>query len=220
MKYFFWLGVLVLALNFPLVAGSASMSSENFALQVDTISVGGDLSTSTNYKVFDTIGGSSGVQATQSTSTNYIVEAGFQAAASGAALSASLSASSVSLGSLGTSIVSSASQILTITTNSPTGYTATITEDGNLRSGSNDINDVSDGAVAAGSEEYGIRTSGNAGQMNNSDTAITSSSQTIASTSTLAINEQTTIAYKASVGSATAAGTYSHIVTFTTTANY
>lgn len=219
MKYLFWLCVFILTLNFPSIAGSSSMSSQNYALQLDTISVGGDLSTSTNYKVFDTVG-EFGSHATQSTSTNYIVEAGFQAAASGAALSASLSASSVSLGSLGTSIVSSATNRLTVTTNSPTGYTVTISEDGNLRSGSNDINDVSDGEVTAGSEEYGIRTSGNAGQMNNSDTAITSSAQTVASTSTLAISERTVFTYKASVGSATAAGTYSHTVTFTTTANY
>ncbi|MEK7189596.1 MAG: hypothetical protein AAB666_01295, partial [Patescibacteria group bacterium] len=112
------------------------------------------------------------------------------------------------------------SQTLTVTTNSPTGYTATIAEDGNLRSGANDINDVSDSNVTAGAEEYGIRTSGTAGQMNNSDTAITIASQTVASTSTIATSEQTSIAYKAAVSASTESGTYSHTVTFTTTVNY
>lgn len=220
MRYLFLTLIFVLALNFPLAAGSASMSSENYNLSVDAISVGGDLGTSTNYQISSTAGEGAGVHDTQGSSTNYIIEAGFQAAASGVVLSATLSANSVSLGSLGTDSVSTASQTLTVTTNSPTGYTATIAEDGNLRSTANDIDDVSDGTVTAGSEEYGIRTSGTAGQMNNSDTAITIASQTVASTSTIATSEQTSIAYKAAVSASTESGTYSHIVTFTTTVNY
>lgn len=220
MRIIFLVLTLILALNFPLTAGSASMSSENYNLSVDAISVGGDLETSTNYQISGTAGEGAGVHETQSASTNYIIEAGFQAAASGVVLSATLSANSVSLGTLSASAVSTASQTLTVTTNSPTGYTATIAEDGNLRSGANDINDVSDGSVTAGSEEYGIRTSGAAGQMNNSDTAVTAVSQTAASTSTIAISEQTSVSYKAAVSASTESGTYSHIVTFTTTVNY
>lgn len=220
MRYLFLTLIFVLALNFPLRAGSASMSSENYNLSVDAISVGGDLGTSTNYQISGTAGEAPGIHDTPSTSTNYIIEAGFQAAASGVVLSATLSANSVSLGSLGTDVVSTASQILTVTTNSPTGYTATIAEDGNLRSSANDINDVSDGNVTAGAEEYGIRTSGVAGQMNSADTAITIASQTVASTSTIATSEQTSIAYKAAVSASTESGTYSHTVTFTTTVNY
>lgn len=220
MRFVFFALTLILTFNFPLVVGSASMSSENYSLSVDAISVGGDLSTSTNYKVYDTVGESPGSHATQTTSTNYIIEAGFQAAASGVILSARLSTAAVSLGTLSSEAVSTASQTLTVTTNSPTGYTATIAEDGNLRSGANDINDVNDGTVTAGAEEYGIRTSGAAGQMNNSDTAITTSAQTAASTSTIATNEETTITYKAAASSNTESGTYSHTVTFTTTVNY
>ena len=89
-----------------------------------------------------------------------------------------------------------------------------------MRSGANDINDVSDGTVTAGSEEYGIRTSGNAGQMNSADTAITTVAQTVASTSTIATSEQTTITYKTGVSASTESGTYSQTVTFTTTVNY
>ncbi|MBI4992552.1 MAG: hypothetical protein HZC26_00200 [Candidatus Magasanikbacteria bacterium] len=196
------------------------MSSENFQLQVDTVDVGGDLVNSTNYQVSGSFGEAPGVNDTQSASTNYIVEAGFQAAASGVALSATLSTNSVALSSLSTSAVNSASQILTVTTNSPTGYTTTIIEDGNLRSGSDDINDVSDGAVTLGSEEYGISTSGAAGQFNSTDTSITGVAKTIATTSTIAISEQTTITYKAAISGTTVAGSYGHTVTFTTTANY
>jgi len=184
------------------------------------VDVGGDLINSTNYQVSGSFGEAPGVHDSQSTSTNFIIEAGFQAAASGVVLSATLSTNSVSLSSLSTSAVNSASQTLTVTTNSPTGYAATIIEDGNLRSSSDDINDVSDGSITTGSEEYGIGTSGAAGQFNSADTAITATAKTIATTSTIAISEQTTITYKAAISGSTAAGSYSHSVTFTTTANY
>lgn len=220
MRLYFCLCIAISLVIFPLDAGSASMSSESYQLQLDSVDVGGELVTSTNYKVSGSLGESPGVHDTQSTSANYIVEAGFQAAASGAALSATLSTNSVSLGSLSATGVSSVSQTITVTTNSPTGYTVSIVEDGNLRSGSDDINDVSDGAVTASREEYGFGTSGIAGQYNSSDSAITGEGKTIATTSTMAISEQTTITYKASINDTTAIGNYSHSVTFTTTVNY
>ena len=220
MRLYFCLCVVISLVVFPLNAGSVSMTSENYQLQVDTVDVGGDLVNSTNYQVSGSFGEAPGVHDTQSTSTNYIVESGFQAAASGVALSATLSTNSVSLSSLSASVVNSANQTLTITTNSPTGYTTTIIEDGNLRSGSDDINDVTDGSVTLGSEEYGISTSGAAGQYNSTDTTITGVAKTIATTSTIAISEQTVVTYKAAISGTTVAGSYSHTVTFTTTANY
>ena len=66
------------------------MTSENFQLQVDTVDVGGDLINSTNYQVSGSFGEAPGVHDSQSTSTNFIIEAGFQAAASGVVLSATL----------------------------------------------------------------------------------------------------------------------------------
>lgn len=210
---------LILSACFPLTTKTVGMTSENFKLFADVVSVGGETPTSTNYIVFETTGEAGSASQTRTTSTNYIMSAGFQAMGI-TTLSASLSASTIALGSLSTTAVASGSQILTVNTSSPTGYTATIQEDGNLRSGANDINDVSDSSVTAGSEEYGIRTSGVAGQMNSVDTAITAVAQTIASTSTVAHNEATTITYKAAISAATEAGSYSQIITFTTTANY
>ncbi len=220
MRLIFLFFSFLLALNFPLAAGSVSMSSENYQISVDAISVGGDLTNSTNYQVMGATAEGLGVSPTQSTSTNYIVEAGFPSMISDLGLSITLSTNAIALGTLSQLAIASASQTLTITTNSPSGYTTTIVEDGNLRSGGNDINDVADGTVTAGSEEYGIRTSGAAGQMNNTDTAITGVAQTIASTSTVALAEQTVISYKAAVSENTTYGTYSQTVTFTTTANY
>lgn len=220
MRLLFLVMTIFLALAFPAPVDLVSMSSENYQLLGDVISVGGDLTTSTNYQVFNTLGEASGIHPTTSTSVNYIVSAGFQAMATTTYLTATLSTNAVSLGTLSKSAVASASQTLTVSTNAPTGYTATILEGGNLISGGNDINDVADGAITAGSEEYGIRTSGAAGQMNNADTAITAAAQTIAASSTAAVAEQTTITYKVSVSNTTAYGTYSQTTTITTTVNY
>lgn len=220
MRWIFLIFCFLLALNFPLAVNSVSMSSENFQISVETVSVGGDLATSTNYQVVGATAEGLGMSVTQSTSTNYIVEAGFPSMISDLGLSVTLSTNAIALGTLSSLTVASGSQTLTVTTNSPSGYTTTILEDGNLRSGGNDINDVADGTVTVGSEEYGIRSSGAAGQMNNADTALTAAAQTVASTSTVALAEQTTITYNAAVSQNTAYGTYSQTVTFTTTANY
>ena len=133
-------------------------------------------------------------------------------------LSLTLDNSSVSLGTMSLTSVNSASLVATVTTDSLSGYALAISEDGNLRSGSNDINDVGDGTVTAGSEEYGIRTSGTNGQLNSSDSAI-NSSVTVASATAPVENDQTTISFKASVGQSTQAGSYSQAITFTLTVN-
>lgn len=220
MNKLFFLLIFILILNFPARAMSIDMTSENYKVFVDTISVGGSEPVSETYRVFSTEGEAGGISPTQSTSANYVVSAGFQAMANTIYVSATLSESSISLGNLSATAVASGSETITVSTNSPTGYAVTILEDGNLRSGADDINDVADGSVTAGSEEYGLITSGVAGQMNSVDTAITGVAQNVAASSTPVLAEQTTLTYKAAVSSATVSGYYSHQVTFTTTVNY
>lgn len=210
---------LILSTCFPLTTQTVGMTSENYKLFADVVSVGGGEPTSANYIMTNTVGEGASAPQTRTTSTNYIIEAGFQAMGL-TILSATLSTNSIALGTLSTGAVASGSQTLTATSTSPTGYTATIQEDGNLRAGAADINDVVDGAVTVGTEEYGIGTSGVAGQMNSADAAITAAAQTFATTSTIVYGEVTTITYKAAISSASTAGSYSHIVTITTTANY
>lgn len=220
MKKLFFLLIFSLTLSFPVTVRPIDMTSENYKVFVDTVSVGGTEPVSETYRVFSTEGEAGGISPTQSTSTNYIVAAGFQAMANTIYVSATLSQSSISLGSLSAAAVASGSETITVSTNSPTGYASTIVEDGNLRSGADDINDVGDGSVTAGSEEYGVITSGVAGQMNSADTAITGVAQNVAASSTPVLSEQTTLTYKAAISGATVSGYYSHQVTFTTTANY
>jgi len=150
----------------------------------------------------------------------FTLRGGFQAMER-ASLSVDVSPSSVALGQLSLSAVNSSSVVLTVTTDATTGYSAILTEDGNLRKGeggaNDDINDVSDGTVTAGSEEYGISTTGGAGVLA-VDTAL-SGSVTVASNESTATGEETTVNFKAAVGSQSRAGDYTHIVTFTVTAN-
>jgi len=137
-------------------------------------------------------------------------------------LSFSIDKTWIDLGTLIPNQVSSGSHLLTVITNGEGGYVTTIQEDGNLRLGDGlpYIADVADGTVNMG-EEYGVRTSGSPeGQMNSADTAITSNTQTIASSTGPVNPSVVTVTYKAVVDPHTLAGKYGHIVTYITTTTF
>lgn len=194
---------------------SQTLTSENYTIESSVLSGGGVSSTSANYILTETL---SEPFATSTQSSNYQALGGFWYASQGR-LSASVSSATINLGDFSRNSVSTASQTFTVTSTVVTGYSIQMTEDGNLRSGGNDVDDVSDGAVSAGSEEYGISTSGTDGQYNATDTAITDAYKTISTRSSTADGVQTTVTYKASVSAGTEEGTYSHSVTFYVTAN-
>lgn len=152
------------------------------------------------------------------TYAGYEVQAGFQSAVKNG-ITMSIDDTTMALGTLSTGSVSTDSLVMTVTTDSNSGYAVTLSETGNLISGANTIDDVADGSVTAGSEEYGFVTSGGDGTVT-TDTAITSASQTIASRTTSVNGSETTVTFKAAISaSASIAGVYSHTVTFTATAN-
>jgi hypothetical protein len=134
----------------------------------------------------------------------------------------SISANALDFGTLSPAAVSTVNYQVTTSTNGEWGYVTTIVEDGNLRKidESYEISDVADGEVSAGHEEYGIRTSGSEGQMNNQDYAITSTIQTIASYSGPISNSQTTVNHKVSIDPSTPSGKYYHIVTLICTSTF
>lgn len=206
-------------LFFPLTNNSlAYMSSANYTNWMDSFNVSGEeTSSSLNYQLQDTLGE---IGTGTLSSANYANQGGFRQVEANPILTFSISDNSIDLGTLSVAAISTANHTITTTTNSSAGYTTTIIEDGNLRSGANDINDVADGAVTAGSEEYGIRTSGAQGQMNGADTAITSTTQTVASYSGYINSSATTITYKAAISASTSTGTYGHTVTFVSTGNF
>src|SRR4030043_2005916 len=71
-------------------------------------------------------------------------------------LSLTLSANTCELGTLSSANIQTCNYSAAIATNASGGYTAYIKDDGNLRDGSNDVNDTSGGTIAEGTEEYGV----------------------------------------------------------------
>lgn len=195
------------------------MNSANYINWMDSINFGGEeTSFSASYQLQDTMGEiGTGIIS----SANYAGLIGFRQVESDPKITFSISPNVVDLLSLSLVAVSEGSHTVTTTTNAANGYITTIVEDGNLRTASgDDIDDVTDGAVTAGSEEYGIRTSGAAGQMNSADTAIISTSQTVASYNSFINGSAVIITYRAAITPFSAAGQYNHTVTLISTGRF
>src|SRR3989338_11430835 len=195
---------------------SAAMSGGSYNIPIDGLTMGeADAAVGGDYVLRETVGDFSGQTVTDS---SYRLIGGFTGATGeGVRMTLSKSSISLSLGGSPLTTVASDSLALTVTTDSITGYASSISESGNLASGSNDINDAGDGSVTAGSEEYGITTSGTDAQLA-SDTAI-SGSVSVASSNIPVSDRATTVTFRAAVAQSTKSGNYSHTVTFTVTAN-
>jgi len=193
-----------------------SMEGGGYQIIADSFSFTSvDQATGGDYAIFST-GGEVG--ATSTVGGNAVLRGGFAATNQGI-LRLTLSSDAINLGALSEAAVASANLIATVSTDSQTGYTLSLTEDGNLRDASgNDINDVSDGAVDAGQEEYGIRTVGPDGLLA-IDQNLYPGNRNVAAAAGIVTNRATTISFRASRSNATAAGSYSHRVTFTLTVN-
>lgn len=196
----------------------AAMEGGNFEIYADSFSVVQDQLTSNGTLLLTNTAGDS--FATSTAGGNITLSGGFQAMER-SSLSVILDSGTIALGQLSLNSVSSGSVAMTVTTDSTTGYTVSATEDGNLRKGNgganDDIDDVSDGVVTAGSEEYGMVTSGGGGLLA-ADTAI-AGTLSVASSNSQVTGQVTTITCKAAISTHSRAGSYSHIVTFTATAN-
>ncbi len=173
------------------------------------------------------------------TPSNFISSDGFTVTPS---ISFSLSANFINLGTLSLTTVSAGSITTTTSTNSANGYVTTIYTDGNLRTTTginfSYINDNNN--VTSGSGKYGVATSkaeqavaqysgsctsgSSVGPMSGSPTisnATTSSSAvSIASSSGPVSNDTTTLCFAISPSALTPAGTYSQIITITTTGKF
>ncbi len=197
----------------------ALMNSENYINWMDSLNFGGEeTSSSTNYKLQDTLGE---IGTGRITSTNYAGLIGFRQVESDPKFTFSISKNSIDFGTMSVGVVYQDSYTVTTTTNAVNGYQTTIVEDGNFRTVSGaDVDDVTDGEVTAGNEEYGVRTSGVHGQMNDSDTSITSTPQVVASYSSWVNSSTVTVTHKVSISLTTAAGYYTHAVTLISTGRF
>lgn len=145
-----------------------------------------------------------------------------------------ISSTTCTLGTLSNSQVDTCQYNVSVSTNAANGYSATLKDDGNLRtSGIDDINDAGgDNDVDAGNEEYGVATS-KVGQTIVQYTtctdpasnpqpasAITTSAQQFSSATGPVNSDATTLCHAASVAGNTPAGLYSHVVTIVVTATF
>lgn len=196
----------------------AAMTGGDFEISEDTFSMSDGSETSGGDYTLESASGEAA--AGLSETGDYQLYAGLMPSDTATtSLSYSLDANNISLsfGSSPLTTVASSSLLLTVSTGSTSGYSANVTENTNLTDGTNDIDDVTDGEVTAGSEEYGISTTGTDGQLS-SDTAI-DGTVIIASASTSVSGRETRIYFEAAVSQSSLAGSYSHTVTFTVTAN-
>lgn len=108
-----------------------------------------------------------------------------------------------------------------ILTNASNGYHVDVQVDGNFRTTGDSIINVSDGAVTTGKEEYGGEVVGSTAQGTGGDFAFSSTStRIIQQSSAFGNNDRVALIYKLSTDSATPAGNYTQIVTYTATANF
>ncbi|MFH1620504.1 MAG: hypothetical protein ABIB04_00270 [Patescibacteria group bacterium] len=132
-----------------------------------------------------------------------------------------INGNSVAFGTLTNSIAKTSLTGTRVTSNAVNGYTVYVNTDDDLRYGTTNLQNVSDGAVTIGSEEYGWQTYGSSATSTGSDHAFTTLPQEIQySTTTASIEERVGLVYKISISNSTPAGNYSQSVFYTLTANY
>jgi len=193
----------------------AVMTSTNYIILEDNFTTAEQgISTSTSFTLFDSLGD---FPPGTLSGFSYTLYGGFYFPEEDSILSLDVSTTTIDLGTLSESSVSTASTDAAVIATMDTGYTLSLTEDGDLRSGANNIDDVSDGTVSAGAEEYGIQTSGVDGLLA-ADTAV-DGTVNIATNSDAVVSLVTQVDFSASIDGSTAAGSYAHQVTFTLTAN-
>lgn len=219
-----WFGVATFAclvvLFYPLSI-QATMSSSNYRIWSDGISSGGNQGSSASYGLEDTIGEAATGEGMLS--TNYLSNAGLPSIFAEPVMLFDLSSSAVTFSpTIQPSSVSTASYSFTVSTNARFGYTVQVTEDGDFRLGANNINDVVDGSVTTGSNEYGLAVSGTDAAFAD-DEAIPNPSGTpliVARATSWGSGRATTVTHKASVTTGFTSGSYSHVVTYIAIGNF
>ena len=129
-------------------------------------------------------------------------------------LTVSLDPETVSLGTLNTSTVASASVIARVTSDADTGYSLSVGGVSNAL-----LDSVADGSVSAGAGEYGMAVSGADSVVGLEDVAVVSN-QVLAASSTAVVDSATVLTFKASMSEATPPGTYNQTVVLQVVANF
>ena len=140
-------------------------------------------------------------------------------------LTLALDDNTMDLGVLTSGAVSTQTQQYTLNTNNAAGAIVQWTSEavGLDDGGGNTIDDVADGAVSAGSEEYGVSLASSmtlVAPFDSGDDPLPNSVTTLANTGGApVVNGTIDVTYKASIDAATVPGNYDEVVTVTTVAN-
>ncbi len=185
-----------------------TMYSDNYTIFADSVDSGGVLSASGTYSLEDTVGESATATSTGGT---YEIISGYQAM-NWSVLSVGSPAGAVNLGDLSVNSVASGAITFLVTVDAEDGYVLSVGG-----TGGTSLSAVSDGAVTAGQEEYGIAVSGVDSAFVD-DRAITAGLNLAASSSAVA-DIATVATFKAAISNNTAPGARSQSVTFAISTN-
>lgn len=134
-----------------------------------------------------------------------------------------LNGSSVSLGQLESSIVSTAIVGYEVNADLASGYSVQVLAGGTFTSGSYVIPNVTDGTVTAGVEEYGARSSDTSiatSTFDTQDDAITTTAQDVTTESAKKFQDRHFLTLKASRVTGTPSGTYAQTITLIASGNF
>lgn len=110
-----------------------------------------------------------------------------------------------------------------VTADIENGYTIYLSETGSFRNGSYDIDDVADGAVTIGNEEYGARSSDTTlvnSTFDTADTAITQDNQEVVTETARIFDSKHYLTLKAAVASDSVNAIYTHTIKFIISGNF
>lgn len=198
---------LFFSLGFPSVSLGV-MSSTNYTIFADSIDSGGGLSVGGVYSLEDTIGESAVGSIVSST---YEILGGYQAM-DWSVLQIEIDTNSIDLGSLTTAQVASSSALVSVTANAASGYVLSV---GSV--GGSSLAPVSDGAVTAGQEEYGVAVSSADAVFNDDREIIAGLNLSVSSTAVVAA--PSSLVFKAAISAGTAAGVRSQSIILTASTN-
>jgi len=133
-----------------------------------------------------------------------------------------LDGSSADLGTLTSLSVQTAIVGMEVTTDAG-GYVVQVSADGDLRAGTSSLSAVADGAITAGSEEYGGRSSDVSligSTFDSADTAFSTGYQDVADSSVAIYNERNFLTLKGSIDGGTQNGSYVQELTLIVSGTY
>lgn len=134
-----------------------------------------------------------------------------------------ITSSSIALETLSTTSVTTSIVGFEVTAANENGYVVQVLENGNLLSGTDDVDDVSDGSVSVGSEEYGARSSDTTlsnSTFDTADSAITSTGADVATEPAAIYDSYNFLILKVGISSSTVAGSYTQILSVIVSGNF